>query len=598
MRPLVLGAVGYAGVLYCHHPASLLFTPLVLGFLASRPGSPAPAAWPGWPGACCSAWDSPPVRGCRHSSSVSSCRSNDCARVTSTTGTTSSTPDNCWTRHGDTASPWRARETGCPSRWAGLSSFWRSWRRSPRRSRRRLRASLAALLRRGRSRPLRLHASRLGVALGRRDAPAVRAVPLAAARARRTHGHGRRIAGARLVAGDGRVAARLAAAMGLLVISNVGHARPERYSEVDLPAWAPEEIARRGIAVTTKEEYASRWLRTRLAFRPERIRVIAGDAEIEGLSRTPNLWRARVRARQDSILELSLVFYPGWRGWLSGNEVPLDPRTTGLIRLRVPAGQHQLEVRFTRTWWRVAADGLSLLSAIALGFISIEVARYLRQRRRPCRSWLPGQPAAELGLQLLAGVLGDAQRDRPLADRPVHRLEVDRAVVAFGAAARSSWGLATGWPSGLAPDLVKGLSGSLGLRPGSDLHTSRPAGGRGSGESRRGLPLEAWLERARRSLHHGGVRTGPLEKEPKPPEQRSPPPPELARAAGSALTRYTNGSSVMAARSPAVRPMPFCETDHLAPRGSRSPGLRPPRAEGWKWPLSGRPIRRMPGPGS
>jgi hypothetical protein len=34
------------------------------------------------------------------------------------------------------------------------------------------------------------------------------------------------------------------------------------------------------------------------------------------------------------------------------------------------------------------------------------------------------EPAIEVALQLLAGVFGDAHRDRTIADRPVQRLEV------------------------------------------------------------------------------------------------------------------------------------------------------------------------------
>ncbi|HEX9188174.1 MAG TPA: hypothetical protein VGB87_13935 [Vicinamibacteria bacterium] len=43
-----------------------------------------------------------------------------------------------------------------------------------------------------------------------------------------------------------------------------------------------------------------------------------------------------------------------------------------------------------------------------------------------------------------AATLGDAHRDRSIFDPPVQRLEVDRAALALGAAARSSSGLATG----------------------------------------------------------------------------------------------------------------------------------------------------------
>jgi hypothetical protein len=183
--------------------------------------------------------------------------------------------------------------------------------------------------------------------------------------------------GCRLSPATGWCRLGVASAIGVLVLANLGHARPERYREIDLRAWEPQEIARRGVAVTTKEEYESRWVRQRSPFQSERIRVVAGDATIEGLSRTPNLWRARVVARQETVLELSLAYFPGWRAWFSGKEATLEPEPqTGLIRLRAPAGDHRLEVRFTRTWPRLLADGLSLLSFLALVLI------FYRSRQR------------------------------------------------------------------------------------------------------------------------------------------------------------------------------------------------------------------------
>lgn len=161
-----------------------------------------------------------------------------------------------------------------------------------------------------------------------------------------------------------------ASLVGLLVLANVGHAHPKRYRVIDLDAWTAQEIAKRDGTATLGEVFAPRWVRRRAPFRPERIRVVDGAVEIDGLSRTPNRWRAQLTAQEDSLLELSLSYYPGWRAWLSGKEVALEPeRETGLIRFRVPAGDHRLEVRFTRTWLRLAADGLSLLAAAALGLL-------------------------------------------------------------------------------------------------------------------------------------------------------------------------------------------------------------------------------------
>jgi hypothetical protein len=145
------------------------------------------------------------------------------------------------------------------------------------------------------------------------------------------------------------------AATNLLVIANVGHAHPERYSEIDLHAWGLEDIARRGVAVTTRDEYASRWMPARLPFRPERIRVIDGDAEIEKLSRTPSRWRAQVKA--SGTYPSCPWPLPGWRRGC--REGALFER--GTDRPHPPSRPRGALSPFTRTWWRVAADGRSPL---------------------------------------------------------------------------------------------------------------------------------------------------------------------------------------------------------------------------------------------
>jgi hypothetical protein len=93
------------------------------------------------------------------------------------------------------------------------------------------------------------------------------------------------------------------ACVALLVVANAGHARPERYHEFDLGEWTPARLAQRGVAVTTREEYESRWVVERAPYRPEGVRLVAGDARVEALSRTPDHWRAQLHARAESVLE-------------------------------------------------------------------------------------------------------------------------------------------------------------------------------------------------------------------------------------------------------------------------------------------------------
>lgn|SRR5574341_342950 len=67
-----------------------------------------------------------------------------------------------------------------------------------------------------------------------------------------------------------------------------------------------------------------------------------------------------LRAEEDSTLVFEWFYFPGWRAWLDGQPVdiaPTDPH--GLIGVPVPAGEHQVSVRFgstpVRTWATVAS---------------------------------------------------------------------------------------------------------------------------------------------------------------------------------------------------------------------------------------------------
>ncbi len=102
----------------------------------------------------------------------------------------------------------------------------------------------------------------------------------------------------------------------------------------------------------------------------------------------------------------------------------------------------------------------------------------------------PGPPSRER-----PPVLGDPHRERTIADRPVLRLEV----IPHPAPPRKARSFQA---DGADRHRVRGL-----VDPTRDLHTSRHAGGRASGESRM-LP-ETRLERASGSVHRGRVRTGP-----------------------------------------------------------------------------------------
>ncbi|MDQ7029987.1 MAG: hypothetical protein Q9O62_09550, partial [Ardenticatenia bacterium] len=89
---------------------------------------------------------------------------------------------------------------------------------------------------------------------------------------------------------------------------------------------------------------------------PQKFRVVAGDADVEQLRYRGISVEGRIRARTAATVEVLTYFYPGWRAWLNGEEIPLRPYGIyGHIAFDVPAGEHRVIVRFTDPPLRRAA---------------------------------------------------------------------------------------------------------------------------------------------------------------------------------------------------------------------------------------------------
>ena len=156
-------------------------------------------------------------------------------------------------------------------------------------------------------------------------------------------------------------------ALGLLILANIGQARPQQYRPLDLAEWTPQQLAERGIAVTSQRAFEPRWLQQRQSFRMEALRVIHGAAEVTNVDRTPTYWSAQVTAEHETRLEAACAYFPGWRVVVDGQAVPITiAEPTGLIQFQVPAGRHTVSLAFTRTWARWLGEGFSLLAALSI----------------------------------------------------------------------------------------------------------------------------------------------------------------------------------------------------------------------------------------
>jgi uncharacterized membrane protein len=176
--------------------------------------------------------------------------------------------------------------------------------------------------------------------------------------------------------------AGVAAALLLLVLPNLAHARPEDRHAVRAADWTPAAIARHGVKVTTADEYRPRWATETPRFRADPVRALAGRVELRGVERTPVCWRLDVAARTAARLEAALLYFPGWTLEREGDgalPIAIAPGT-GLVRFRLPPGEHRLRLHFAATAarrWGDAASGANALLALGVlaGQLSFRMGR-------------------------------------------------------------------------------------------------------------------------------------------------------------------------------------------------------------------------------
>jgi len=155
--------------------------------------------------------------------------------------------------------------------------------------------------------------------------------------------------------------------LALLVVPNLPHNHPKQLDEVDLSFWTPQQIGARGVEVTTASEYAPRWVELWPAYDPRAVRLGPNEAVVREESRTPVSWSGQIEAQHATTTQTSFAWFPGWEVRIDGRAVEAGPvKSTGLLQFPMPAGAHHVEIAWKRTTPRLLADLLSLVSLAIL----------------------------------------------------------------------------------------------------------------------------------------------------------------------------------------------------------------------------------------
>jgi len=162
-------------------------------------------------------------------------------------------------------------------------------------------------------------------------------------------------------------AAGLAAAMALLIVPNLSHLHTRQAVDVDLYYWTPEQLSIRGFESTTMSEVTPKWMVGLPEYKPVAAQVLVGDAQIQSPERAPLFWTSKVTAKVPSTVEMTTAWFPGWEARVDGQLVDAGPGTpSGLTTFQVPAGEHTVQVSYGRTTAEKVAAGVSVASLVLI----------------------------------------------------------------------------------------------------------------------------------------------------------------------------------------------------------------------------------------
>ncbi len=116
------------------------------------------------------------------------------------------------------------------------------------------------------------------------------------------------------------------------------------------------------------------------------LEVIAGDAQIIQTERMTTLHTYSVDAEIPSRFVENTLYFPGWNVYVNGEKTDIqfqDPAWRGLMTFDVPAGSHDISVRFEKTKVRSFAELFSLITLI--GIIGTAVFKFRHPDRPKAR---------------------------------------------------------------------------------------------------------------------------------------------------------------------------------------------------------------------
>jgi hypothetical protein len=150
----------------------------------------------------------------------------------------------------------------------------------------------------------------------------------------------------------------------ITVLLSLGFAKPKEYINKPDVYYATNDAT-----TTSMDELMPIWVlnKPQARYKGSKVELEKPKGTIYNLIYNSHSIKFRVLSERANTLLVNTVYFPGWKFFLRGEQVPINYKNSdGLIRLEIPAGNHLVEGKFTETPVRFWSNIISLTSFIVL----------------------------------------------------------------------------------------------------------------------------------------------------------------------------------------------------------------------------------------
>lgn len=122
---------------------------------------------------------------------------------------------------------------------------------------------------------------------------------------------------------------------------------------------------------TSSSELMPLWVKKKPSQRyVNKVEIKNGNAEISNLSYNSKEISFNYKSDTDPIFKINTIYYPGWRAYVSGEEVKINyDNDMGIMELQANRYRNSVHLYFRETFPRLASDIISVVSILVLMFL-------------------------------------------------------------------------------------------------------------------------------------------------------------------------------------------------------------------------------------